>query len=96
MEIAFKDKKLGEMVVDQKRLVRALGPRRAELLLLRLSQMVSARNTEVLKTSRGHYHALTGDRKGQWACNLDQPYRLIFIVEENTIIIQEIIDYHGV
>lgn len=96
MEIAFKDKKLGEMVVDQKRLVRALGLRRAQLLLLRLSQMEAARNTDVLMTSRGHYHSLVGDRKGQWACNLDQPYRLIFTIEGNTIIIQEIIDYHGV
>ena len=23
--------------------------------------------------------------KGQWACNLDQPYRLIFVPQENPI-----------
>lgn len=26
----------------------------------------------------GNYHELIGNRKGEWACNLDQPYRLIF------------------
>ena len=96
MEIAFKDRKLGEMVNDQRRLVRALGSRRAEQLLLRLTQMVSARNITVLKASRGHYHELTGNRKGQWACNLNQPYRLVFTVEGDTIVIIEIVDYHGV
>ena len=30
----------------------------------------------------GYY---TGDRKGQWACDLDQPYRLIFEPHEKPI-----------
>ena len=58
----------------------------------------------------GHYHELTGDRKGQWACDLDQPYRLIFKPSEDPIPedehhryiwaeiigvdIKEIVDYH--
>lgn len=25
----------------------------------------------------GHYHELLGDRKGEWACDLDQPNRLL-------------------
>jgi toxin HigB-1 len=33
----------------------------------------------------GHYHELIGDRKGQWACSLDQPYRLVFTPQENPI-----------
>ena len=34
---------------------------------------------------QGHYHELTGDRKGEWACDLDQPYRLIFEPHEKPI-----------
>lgn len=37
----------------------------------------------------GHYHELTGDRKGQWACDLDQPYRLVFRPHEQPIPMNE-------
>ena len=58
----------------------------------------------------GNFHELTGNRKGQWACNLDQPYRLIFApttdpiptdddgkniwLELIEVEIIEIVDYH--
>lgn len=32
----------------------------------------------------GHYHELTESRKEQWACDLDQPYRLIFEPHKDT------------
>ena len=44
----------------------------------------------------GHFHPLRGDRDGEWACSLDQPYRLIFsYVPEDKVIIIEIVNYHG-
>ena len=43
----------------------------------------------------GHYHELRGNRKGQWACDLDQPYRLVFKIDEQLITIKEIVNYHG-
>ena len=95
MEIAFKDKKLGEMVKDPKQLSRVLGPRRAKIFLHRLDDLKKASEIEDLAFLPGHYHSLIGDRQGEWACSLDQPYRLIFIIEGNRIIIQEIVDYHG-
>ena len=33
----------------------------------------------------GKYHELIGNRKGQWACNLVHPYRLIFEPHEDPI-----------
>lgn len=95
MEIAFKDKKLEEMVKDPKSLSRVLGPRRAKILLHRLDDLKKTSDKVALAFLPGHYHALIGDRQGEWACSLDQPYRLIFIIEGNRILIQEIVDYHG-
>ena len=59
----------------------------------------------------GHYHELKRDRKGQWGCDLDQPYRLIFEPHEDPVPtddngryiwieikgveIVEIVNYHG-
>ena len=47
-------------------------------LKLRLDSILASDNLAVLKSLYGHCHALKGNRKGQWALNLDNPYRLIF------------------
>ncbi len=44
-----------------------------------------AKNLEELRNQPGNWHELTGNRKGQWACDLDQPYRLIFTPTERPI-----------
>ena len=61
-------------------------------------------NFEELRAANGNFHELTGNRKGEWACDLDQPYRLIIKGSEpNKIVIWsmvttaeiiEIVDYH--
>ncbi|ESU24360.1 plasmid maintenance system killer protein [Flavobacterium enshiense DK69] len=33
----------------------------------------------------GNFHELKSNRKGQWACDLDHPYRLIFEPHEDPI-----------
>lgn len=40
---------------------------------------------EDVRNLPGHYHELRDDRKGQWSCDLDQPYRLIFKPHEDPI-----------
>jgi toxin HigB-1 len=35
------------------------------------------------------YHELREDRKGQWSCDLDHPYHLIFLPQENPIPVNE-------
>lgn len=45
----------------------------------------------------GRCHVLTGKRKGQYALDLVQPYRLVFIKKGEIVqiaIIHEIVDYH--
>ena len=95
MEIEYQNKKLEELVKDRKRMFRVLGQKRATLVLRRIDDMSDASSAEQLKKLPGHYHELTGDRKGEWACSLDQPYRLIFIINDNVISIIEIVNYHG-
>ena len=105
MKIYFKDKKLEKLCNNPVKLVKTMGAIRAEKLQQRLDDLEDTRNLP------GHYHELVGNRKGQWACDLDQPYRLIFeptekpiptdengkfIWNEITIIdIIEITNYHG-
>ena len=81
-----------------------MGRKRAKCYKERLRAIRYAANFEALKTLAGNFHELMGNRKGQWACSLDQPYRLIIKgaepdkvviwaeVDEAEII--EIVDYH--
>ena len=111
MKISYKDKKLEALCRDKNKLIKAYGQLRATKIMQRIDDMNSAECLEDTLNLPGHYHELTGDRKGQWACDLDQPYRLIFeptnkpiptdvsgryIWKEIRIIdIVEIANYHG-
>lgn len=44
----------------------------------RLDDILAADNMAVLETLPGHFHPLTANRAGQWACSLEEPYRLVF------------------
>lgn len=85
MIITFGNKKLEKLANDYKRCQKEMGYNRSRLFQLRLNQLRSAQTLEDVRNLPGSYHELTGDRKGQWACNLDQPYRLIFKPHENPI-----------
>jgi len=52
---------------------------------MRLYSLLDAETLEDVRREPGNFHELTGDRKGQWACNLDSPYRLIFVPHEDPI-----------
>lgn len=62
-----------------------MGPRRADLFNKRLGDPHNAITLEDVRYLPGRYHELTGNRKGQWACDLDHPYRLIFEPQEKPI-----------
>lgn len=85
MEITFTDKKLEKLANDDRKMLKELGKIRATVLRRRLTQMEDATTLEDVRNLPGNYHELTGNRKGQWACDLDQPYRLIFTPHENPI-----------
>ncbi len=85
MEITFADKKIRNLANNDRLMVKALGKDRAKVLRRRLVQLEDADTLEDVRHLPGNYHELTGNRKGQWACDLDQPYRLIFTPHENPI-----------
>jgi len=89
MEITFADKKLNKIVNDDRKLVKEFGKLRATKLRARLTQLKFAKTLEDVRYLPGNYHELIGDRKGQWACDLDQPNRLIFEPHENPIPVNE-------
>jgi proteic killer suppression protein len=110
MEIKFTDKKLAKLVNNDAKMLKEYGSLRFKLLRRRLSQLAGAKTLEDVRDLPGNYHELTANRKGQWACDLDQPYRLAFTpivrpiplnddgqyiwIEITSIEILEIIDYH--
>lgn len=85
MEITFDDKKLEKLAIDFNKCQKEMGPIRAKLYNKRLGDLHNALTLEDTRHLPGNYHELTGDRKGQWACNLDQPYRLVFEPHEKPI-----------
>ena len=67
--------------------------------------MRDAKDLETLTHIPGHYHPLTADRKGQWACRLQGGLRLVFVpgargemvikeITDPTLTILKIVDYH--
>lgn len=111
MEITFADRKLARLANNYRSCQKVMGQIRAILYNRRLGDLRAAMTLEDVRNLPGRYHELVGDRKGQWACDLDHPYRLVFEPHENPIPeddegkyiwleikgveIIEIIDYHG-
>lgn len=85
MNIIFKDKKLGKIANDDRKMQKELGAKRAKVFRLRLFHLSEAENLAVLRSFPGNHHELKYDRKGQWACDLDNPYRLIYKPQEDPI-----------
>lgn len=85
MVLEFQNKKLKKLAENERKCHKELGTRRAELFLRRIDDLHNATSLEDIRHLPGNYHELTADRKGQWACDLDQPYRLIFQPLEHPI-----------
>lgn len=85
MNISFQNKKLEKLLENPSKLKKELGPLRAKLFLKRLGTLADAETLEDVRYVPGNFHELKADRKGQWACDLDQPYRLIFEPHEDPV-----------
>ncbi len=85
MDISFEDKKLEKYANNDKQGVKKLGQLRHKKYKMRLDQLRNSKTLEDVRYQPGRFHELIGDRKGQWACDLDQPYRLIFKPQEDPI-----------
>ncbi len=85
MEITFSKNKLEKLANDQKKCLKEFGTLRTKLFNQRLGDLLAAENLEDVRHLPGNYHELKSNRKGEWACSLDQPYRLIFKPHESPI-----------
>ena len=110
MDIIVVNKKLKKILEDKSKIRKKYGTKMADKIMQRIDDMKCAENLEVLMHLPGRHHPLTGDRKGQFACNLVQQYRLIYrpandtlpiddngnlIYSEITLVeILEMVDYH--
>lgn len=108
VEYSFADHRLARAVESERLLRREEGPERAKKILQRLAQLRVAESAADLKLMPGRFHELSADRKGQFALDLDHPYRLIFepdkLSEDDTsdidlatvtrVVVIEIADYH--
>ncbi len=88
MRIFFENKKLAKTFNDEKEIRRKYG-RMSNKIMLRLTQLRAAPNLEALRHAPGRYHELREDRKGQIACTLKEPYRLIFKPANNPVPVNE-------
>lgn len=105
MEILYANSQIEKICTSPERAVKKYGERCARILLERLRQMSEAKDIETLTRIPGHYHPLTADRKGQWACRLQGGLRLVFVpgacgemvikeITDPTLTILKIVDYH--
>jgi proteic killer suppression protein len=79
LEISFKDSKLAKTCNSEKALVKAYGKANARKIMFRLSFLASAETlSDVPVMPPTRRHELKGSRKGQFAVDVQQPYRLIF------------------
>lgn len=85
MDITFKNNKLRKTVNDPRKCYKEYGQVGGKKLLQRLTDLRDAETLEDVRCLPGRYHELTNNRKGQWSCDLEHPYRLIFTPHENPI-----------
>lgn len=85
MNITFKNNKLKKIANDSKKCFKEYGQTCGKKLLQRLIDLRDAETLEDVRYLPGRYHELKNDRKGQWACDVEHPYRLIFTPHENPI-----------
>ena len=105
MQLLFANSRIEKVCTSPEAAVKKYGARCAGILAIRLMQMEKAKDLEELSQQAGHFHILTGDRRGQWACRLQGGLRLVFVpgasgemvlkeIIAPALTITEIVDYH--
>lgn len=98
MIIHYKDKKLEKVCTDATAARKKYGAKMAEEIHTCIDALAAAETVELLIQWRiCRCHPLTGNRKDQYAMDLDHPYRLIFEKGKDGSLyvnVIEIVDYH--
>ncbi len=96
MIISYKNNKIKKICEDAQQAEKNLGSDGACKLKTRLVELQAFPLKILLRDRVGGCHRLTGDRKGQIAMSLKEPFRLIFTVKnsDTAIVIDVSSDYH--
>ncbi len=98
LEIRYKTRKIEKVCTDAKAAEKSYGREMAEKIQQRIDEMTAADTVEfMIRYHIGRCHALTQNRKGQYAVDLVQPFRLVFEKQGDIVQIArilEIVDYH--
>ena len=111
MDIAFRTRKLERTFNALDALRKTYGAKMARTITLRLAVLRTARNLALVPaTPPDRRHQLGGDRDGQFAVDLAQPFRLVFepsheplprrgdggidTEQVTAIMILDVVDYH--
>ena len=98
LAISYSSLRLRRVCEDAEVATKRYGAKMAEKIHERIDQIHAAVSVEMLVQFRiGRCHALTGNRKGQYAMDLIHPYRLVFEKRNDKVVaveILEIVDYH--
>lgn len=80
MEVFAKDKKMEKLISSDKALQKAYGAPTARIIQRRISELRALSNLQMAITlPQLKFHALSGNRKNQWAIKIDGNNRMILI-----------------
>ena len=86
MDIAFRTRRLERVFNSYDALVREYGDRMARTIAVRLAVLKNAHTLDMVPTTPpDRRHLLSGRRSGQYAVDLVNPYRLIFVPNHNPV-----------
>lgn len=90
MEVSFDTKRLARILNSEKEIIREFGLKLGKSIMRRLAVLEAANCLEdVPITPPFRRHELKHNRKGQFAVDLEQPYRLIFEPNHNPVPVKE-------
>ncbi len=79
MELHFRNRKLEKACTIERESVRLWGAEQSGVVRRRIAQLAAAANLGVISTlPPPRLHPLSGQREGQFAVDVKQPFRLIF------------------
>jgi proteic killer suppression protein len=95
VEVRFRTRQLARRYERSAEAIRAWGPDVGPRYVARVSDLRSADSLQDLYALRRlGFHPLTGDRRGRFAVRLTGQVRLVLSFEDETIVVEEVVDYH--
>ena len=84
MNISFRSSQLERAYRQSAQAVRRWGQAAARKYVIRVTQLLSARDWDDIRSLKAlRAHPLKGDRKGQWAIDMNERWRLVVMPSKN-------------